>query len=174
MDCSSFDRWLDEGRPAELGSKATAHAARCPACACALDASERIESALAQRFATAPDRFADRVLAQLPVEDPRPADLGAFDLEPALPWWVRIFREPATVLAFLLAAVLIAWGPKLWRQLSEALAENGGLLSGQWAPDLSAASGFMVQPAMLFILLATGWLLFRAFLTLGSPSPRRQ
>ena len=172
MDCPAFESWLDEGRPAELESQATAHAARCPACARALEASEQIELALAQRFATAPDHFADRILARLPIEDPGPVDLGAFDLEPALPWWVRIFREPATVLAFLLAAILIAWGPKLWQQLSEALAADGGLSSGQWVPDLSAASSFMVQPAMLFISIATGWLLFRAFLTLGSPNPR--
>lgn len=112
MDCATFDRWLDEGRPAAGREPARRHAAACPRCGAELTAAHALDDALAQRFATAPSDFTERLFRRIAVEEPlsRPAPPL---VEPSVPWWLRIFQDPAIVLSCLLAAAVLAGSPAL-------------------------------------------------------------
>ncbi len=134
MNCTLFERWLDEGQPAGPEAEARAHARSCDSCARALAAAAALEPLLASEIAPAPDGFTARVMERI---GRPPALVPALPAAGALPWWIRAAMDPATVLAALLAALLAWRGNVLWslaaagaaetaRSASQALAEAGG------------------------------------------------
>jgi len=173
MICSDFERWLDDGCPAEGRAAAEAHAGSCQACAQQLAAMGVLEELLSSRFAAAPAAFADRVMAGLP---PRAARTPAVvDPEPDLPWWVRLFQEPLTAGSFVAAAGLLAALPQLprlvefWTPHVRRVAEHGvqglGALQGvEPAP--------LLVPGLAVLMIAAAPLLVRAAAAVaGDPSP---
>jgi len=108
MNCAEFERWLDEGRPDADRAAAMAHRDACAECGERLAAHVALEETLRQRFAVAPATFTERVMARLPERAFRHA--LPTDLEPVLPWWIRALQEPATVLAFVTAALVLGTG----------------------------------------------------------------
>jgi hypothetical protein len=142
MNCADLGRWLDAGSPAEAHLEAMAHARICAHCAAALRAMDEIEETLAAAPAPAPAGFADRVMARV-AATPR-ARMPVFELLPFLqtfPWWVRVMREPASVLALLLASVLVARGDRLF-----ALATGGAAQLAAWLARTFPGTG-VVSPA---------------------------
>jgi len=112
MTCADFERWLDEGKPASgpdaaRALEASAHAESCALCAQARRAAVEIEGMMSRATPQASPAFVDRVMARIEAE---PRTVPAVPAPPSLlyPWWVRSAAEPASVLAFLLAA-LLAW-----------------------------------------------------------------
>lgn len=111
MNCSAFERWLDEGMPpgAAEADEARRHAGACVACAAALEAVVVLDRLLEGPPAAAPVGLTDHVMAR--IDKQRPARAGgalAFP-EPDLPWWIRAIVDPACVFALLLAGIL-TWG----------------------------------------------------------------
>lgn len=105
MDCPSFSRWLDAGRPAGDRGLAMAHTATCTACA-ELEASDRaLTAALSQRFTSAPAGFQDRVLAALPARA-APTAVPIHEPVDPLPWFVRVLLQPSTALALALGGIV--------------------------------------------------------------------
>src|SRR5262249_21385731 len=97
MDCATFERWLDEGRPEPEAGTARVHTRDCPRCARLLVIDRALDQALRAAPTRAPLAFTDRVMARI---GPRSMPM----LGPAMPWWIRAASEPATVLALIAAA----------------------------------------------------------------------
>jgi hypothetical protein len=125
--CRAFDAWLDQGMP---GDTAPAHVSSCGRCARALEAALALERALAEPM-VAPPGFTDAVMAR--IASGSPALAGTTDM----PWWLRAAAQPATALALMLAAVVMAgrgmiasWALAGQVALAEALARGvpGSLL----------------------------------------------
>lgn len=106
MDCRSFERWLDAGRPAPERGPATAHAATCAACGELEAADHALTAALGQRFASAPTGFRDRVLAALPDRRPIAFSLPLVEPTDPVPWLVRVLLQPSTALALALGGTM--------------------------------------------------------------------
>jgi hypothetical protein len=126
-----FDRWLDE----------TLSAAPPPA----------------------PEGFAARVMARVAVtaqERPR-LSLDTFPLAPALPWWVRATFEPASVLATVVAAILLWRGAALSGLVAAASNQLVGWLGARpltvpvaplWLePTTLAATALAAAPLLLLL-----------------------
>ena len=112
VHCLAFERLLDEGEPLRLPATALEHARTCEHCARALARARSLEMALERHFApesaadTVPAGFTDRVMARVLRGEARGVRWLA--LPDALPWWTRATADPAVVLAFGVAA-LILW-----------------------------------------------------------------
>jgi hypothetical protein len=113
VDCPTFDRWLNEGRPATTRDDARRHADECVRCAEELSVARALDDALAQRFATTSSAFTDLVMDRIAAEAPSAAPEIRLPEEPELPWWIRLLQDPATVLACLVAATVLAAMPEL-------------------------------------------------------------
>jgi hypothetical protein len=141
MDCRGFEAWLDAGRPRD--SAADAHAAGCRACADLVGTADDLEGALAQRFATAPAGFADRVMASLP---PLNADAPLRipeDRESPWPWWIQILFEPSSALGLALALAFALAAPSLigtGREAVLTLMERFGT-AGAALPEITSSPG---------------------------------
>jgi len=114
---NACDRFLTELDALGPDGVEVAHAATCPGCARALSAARAIEAQLAGTPATAPSGFTDRVLARVRAEAvaathtaPAVAPVAFRDV---LPEWVRLAAEPRVAGAMTLAALLMAFGPRL-------------------------------------------------------------
>ena len=169
MDCTSFQEWLDGGRPENRRVEAREHSRRCARCAEELEAARAIESALGQRFATAPASFTEKVIERLPARPgaapiPVQADDGT-----DFPWWLRIFAEPSVVLSSALAVALIIGWPSLGQQVSRLLRAASGSLES-FSVSGSIPAGIVTFPALpahllialLPVVAVFAWFCYRA------------
>ena len=134
MRCAELRRWLDQGREKADASRASAHAATCPACAALLRADEEIERLLEGPLALAPTGFAERVMARLPAQR-----VSMPFLVPPIPWWLRAMCDPAAVLALALAGLLSWRGGALWDAALVLGAASGTCLASLWSGASEAA-----------------------------------
>ena len=130
MNCHDVDRWLDAGAPEAERAEMNLHVRICARCTAALTALEDLETALSAAPAASPTGFTDRVMAK--VAETRQVRVGipVMEVLPLLrtfPWWVRLALEPATLLAALLASVLVVRGDALF-----ALAASGAARAAAW------------------------------------------
>ena len=158
MNCRDVDRWLDEGgsaaSPAESHLEAMAHARICARCLAALAATDELERLLAAPSVRAPAGFAGRVMARVARTRQAGARIPVADLLPffqTVPWWVRVTLEPATLLATLLASVMLWQGDRLF-----ALATGGAAQLAAWLAQ--------TLPAPIAVTLP-------GFSSLGEPRP---
>lgn len=146
MNCAGVDRWLDEGSPAASQMEALAHARICARCLAALSAADALESLLSSVTAPAPAGFADRVMARVAATAQVRPLIPVSELMPffqTVPWWVRVAREPASLLAMLLASVLVWQGDALF-----ALATGGAAQVAAWLGRVLPASATPVPPVL--------------------------
>lgn len=158
MNCRDVERWLDEGCPASTQVEAHAHARICARCQASLLTVDEIEGLLEGPGVQAPAGFASRVMARVAETRQAGARIPVFELLPffqTVPWWVRLAVEPASLLAVLLASMLIWQGDRLF-----ALATGGAVQVAAWlsqtiptgsAPPAApaAADTVWLQPAAL-------------------------
>jgi hypothetical protein len=176
MTCAEFDLWLDQGRPAERAPEAQAHARGCARCAALLAVELEIASAFAAPLASpaAPAGFTDRVMARVAASSQTRRSFAPVP-ENDLPWWVFAAAEPATVLAALLAA-LVVWQPRamfsaamsLAQVIATALGQSTGVVSVQslLGPDLAVlftnpTARFGLMLALVPFVLWLGYQLYR-------------
>ncbi|MGQ0719978.1 MAG: hypothetical protein ACT4PE_00250 [Candidatus Eiseniibacteriota bacterium] len=101
--------------------------------------------------------FTDDVMRRVRVA-PRPAAAPAPAwAEPALPWWTRALLQPATIGAFVIAALFAVWSDELLRgslQLSGALASGITAAAAEmpsWSGLLLAINGGSLLLALLAV-----------------------
>jgi hypothetical protein len=117
MNCRDFRDQLDAGRPA--GEEMRRHADVCPDCAASWVAQRELNDALRQRFAVAPDGFADRLMERLPAQAPAssparsPVPAPLADDENVWPWWLQLLTEPAALLGLALGGLYAFVAPQL-------------------------------------------------------------
>jgi hypothetical protein len=139
MTCGELERWLDDGGAPERYLEAMAHARICARCSAALGAMDELETMLAAPSVAAPSGFAARVMAAVAETPQVPARIPVSELLPffqTVPWWVRLALEPASLLAVLLASVLVWRGNALF-----ALASSGAAQLAAWATRVLPAPG---------------------------------
>ncbi len=130
MTCGELERWLDDGGAPERYVEAMAHARICAHCSAALGAVDELETLLATRTTPAPAGFSARVMARVAMTPQARAHIPVTELLPyfqTVPWWVRLALEPASLLAMLLASVLVWRGDALF-----ALASSGAVQLAAW------------------------------------------
>jgi hypothetical protein len=146
MTCRDLERWLDDGGAPERYVEAMAHARICAHCSAALGTVDEMETLLAMRTAAAPAGFATRVMARVALTPQMPTRIPVTELLPffqTVPWWVRLALEPASLLALLLASVLVWRGDMLF-----ALASSGAVQLAAWLAQSLPASGPGPVPAV--------------------------
>jgi len=158
MTCKDLERWLDDGGAPERYVEAMAHARICAHCSAALGGVDELETLLAARTTPAPAGFASRVMAKVALTPQVRARIPVTEVLPyfqTVPWWVRLALEPASLLALLLASVLVWRGDWLF-----ALASSGAVQLAAWlaqslhppgpapAPTV-APDAFWFQPLVL-------------------------
>jgi hypothetical protein len=158
MNCAGLERWLDAGMPAGDAGAAKSHAVSCPACARGWEAQRSLESLLSEGPAPAPPLLTQQVMAKVAAER-RGLGWTVGDREVAdIPWWVRLFAEPSTALAVVIASILLAWGGRLWALGSAILAGFERIGMPPWIPILSRDwLGFHSLPAVFIgtVIIAT-------------------
>jgi hypothetical protein len=131
MNCSNFERWLDEGMPVADETAATLHSRGCGRCAAALRAASELDSLLVASPPRSPARLVDRVMERIERAESacRRAPARAYVPAPreTIPWWIEWAADPAVALAFCLAALLGWRGEWLWAEI------RGLEWSGWWA-----------------------------------------
>jgi hypothetical protein len=166
VNCSEFARWLDQGMPAADAAAANAHAGSCAACARALEVALDLDTLLTAVPAAAPAAFTDQVMARVAAAEHALAHSAPLPAVEAIPWWVRAAADPATVGAFVVAALLAGFGNRLlalaaaasWQQLVAPLAGWGEALSERLAslalePAAWLGIGLAVLPLVLYATL---------------------
>ncbi|MBI1797549.1 MAG: hypothetical protein HY076_06255 [Candidatus Eisenbacteria bacterium] len=138
----------------------------------------RLDEALSAPVRSAPEGFADRVMARVAVTPQRRAPvvtLGGFPLAPALPWWVRAAFEPACVLATVVAAALLWRGATLASlatagaaQLVAWITRVPAVPSAAWWPPVVMMGAALAAAPLVFML---SQLLYRW--SAGLVGPRR-
>lgn len=144
MTCHELERWLDEGSAPERYLEAMAHARICAHCSTALGAMDELETLLAAPPAPAPGGLAGRVMERVALTPQVRARIPVTELMPffqTVPWWVRVALEPASLLAMLLASVLVWRGDALY-----ALASSGALQLAAWLAQTLPAPGAAPAP----------------------------
>lgn len=139
MTCRELERWLDDGGAPERYVEAMAHARICAHCSAALGGVDELETLLAARSAPAPAGFSARVMARVALTPQVRARIPVNELLPffqTVPWWVRLALEPASLLALLLASVLVWRGDRLF-----ALASSGAVQLAAWLTQSLHAAG---------------------------------
>ncbi len=160
MNCGRFETWLDTGRPAGADDAARRHAAECPACGDALEASVELDRLFEDPGLAVSGTFADRVMARVMLE-PRAAARPALRAE--TPWWIETWAEPTAALA-LTALALLAWQ---WAAVLSGIADSvnaAGWVAGL-AADLAARPFATITGALPVAMLT---LVFGALLGWGS------
>lgn len=145
MTCSELERWLDDGGAPERYVEAMAHARICARCSAALGTVDELETLLATRTTPAPAGFAGRVMARVALTPQVRARIPVTELLPffqTVPWWVRLALEPASLLAILLASLLVWRGDALF-----ALASSGAVQLAAWLARALPAAGAAPGPA---------------------------
>jgi hypothetical protein len=125
MNCSEFDRWLDEGSPGARRAAAMLHAGGCARCARALEAERAVAAALRAEAAAAMEAsagFVARVMARVEgaaaVAEARARSMpvGAAAIPAVRPsWWTVFASDPISVVSVTLGislAVLASWRPQ--------------------------------------------------------------
>jgi hypothetical protein len=127
-----------------------AHAATCPRCARALAAARAIDAQLAGTPSTAPAGFTERVMARVRANAvPVPAQVAPRVFSDVLPEWVRLAAEPRIAGALVLAALIMAYAPRLL-----VLGRGGLLVVAGWLAG-GAANGLAPVTRPLAALAAT-------------------
>lgn len=155
MNCESFDRWLDEGRPAAEAVAGEAHAESCPRCRRSLAAAMAIEHALEDDAVPAPAQFTARVMERVRVARRVPS--SARVLVDLTPWWVRAAAEPGILLAAAVAG-LVAWRPDALLAVGAAAAQGLSTRLGFGASalqDLLGLQSAVVDSNVRFALWVT-------------------
>jgi len=131
VNCASFTRWLDAGRPQGDAAAAHAHAASCARCTDALQATRELERMLARPAAIAPAGFADRVMARITAPEKAGSVMRRRIVwaPPGLPWWISAAAHPGTLLAFAVAALSLWARGAIW-SFTTAIA------AASWSPRL--------------------------------------
>lgn len=144
LHCLAFERLLDEGAPERLPATALAHARECARCARSLARARSLEQALARHFANEPAStdavpagFTDRVLAR--VERGEARGVRGLALPAALPWWVHAAGDPAAMLAFGVAALVLWRGHELI--LAARTLRAGAVPLTAWLANFAHATG---------------------------------
>jgi len=135
MDCTGFERWLDEGMPGLVASRGEAeeHAGSCRRCAAAAEAARFLESALMEPAAKAPAGFTDRVMSRVRAGARfRGAD-APFRTSSALPLWIRVLSDPATAVTITLGILFLM------------IAGRPQVIAGVLSPVLRATSILLVS-----------------------------
>jgi hypothetical protein len=156
MTCRELERWLDDGGAPERYVEAMAHARICAHCSAALGTVDELETLLATRTVPAPAGLASRVMERVAMTPQVRARIPVTELLPffqTVPWWVRLALEPASMLAFLLASVLIWRGDALF-----ALASSGAVQFAAWLAQALPPAGAVQAPAIQPDPVATFWL----------------
>jgi len=156
MNCRDLDRWLDDGSPAASYVEAMAHARVCARCLATLRATDELDTLLASTPVVAPAGFAGRVMARLAATPQVHSRIPVSELLPffqTVPWWVRLALEPASLLALLLASVLVWRGDALF-----ALASSGAVQLAAWLAMALPATGPVAAPTAEPGPLAAIWL----------------
>jgi len=156
MSCEAFERWLDEGAPESSSTEAHAHAASCARCAALWRAETAMEAALSRSSLGIPADFTDRVMSRIA----EPAVLWT----PAVPWWAQAAMEPATVLALVIAGLLVAvWEPlRSAASLAQALVARGAASLPAMSIPLSSAMTIGLEIAAMTLLAVAAAPLFGA------------
>jgi len=130
MDCSRFERWLDDGMPGDEASRGAAerHAVSCPACAAAAEAARSVEVLLAASPAATPPGFAGRVMVRVRAGERLRASVARIPPAPAMSWWIRALSDPAAAVTFTLGVLCLM------------IAGRSHALAGILSPLLRAAS----------------------------------
>jgi hypothetical protein len=184
MDCGTFERWLDQGMPAEDAAAARRHAADCRRCAVSLAEYDAIEALLAAPAAHAPAGFSERVMARISTG---PLPVPVAPVAGTVAWWLRAAMDPAAVLALALAALLTWRWDSLWALASAASGAIAGWpVGGPGGSGLPEAVGnvlrMLARPEVALgidigvacvLLLATPGI-YRATLRRASPGPGRR
>jgi hypothetical protein len=145
MNCRDVERWLDEGCPASAQIEAHAHARICARCQASLATVDELERLLEAPGVAAPAGFATRVMARVAETRQAGARIPVFELLPffqTVPWWVRLAFEPASLLAMLLASVLVWQGDRLF-----ALSTGGAAQLAAWLAQTIPAGTAPAAPA---------------------------
>lgn len=143
MNCHDVDRWLDDGAPQSLQVEAMTHARICAHCLATLRAVDELETLLVTPPA-APPGFTDRVMTRVADVTQQPTRIPVMELLPLVrtfPWWLRVALEPASLLAALLASVMVLRGDALF-----ALAAGGALRLAGWLTQVTAPSPVAPAP----------------------------
>lgn len=144
MNCHGLDRWLDDGSPEALHVEAMAHARICAHCMATLRAVDELETILAAPPLPAPGGFNGRVMARVGATAQVRSGIPVFELLPffqTFPWWVRVALEPASLLAALLASLLVLRGDALF-----ALATGGAAQLAAWLAPVGVPSATASGP----------------------------
>jgi hypothetical protein len=146
MTCGELERWLDDGGAPERYVEAMAHARICAHCSAALGTVDELETLLATRTVPAPAGFTHRVMARVATTPQVRARIPVTELLPyfqTVPWWVRLALEPASLLAMLLASVLVWRGDALF-----ALASSGAVQLAAWLAQTLPAAAPVTSPSV--------------------------
>jgi hypothetical protein len=146
MTCGELERWLDDGGAPERYVEAMAHARICARCSAALGTVDELETLLATRTVPAPAGFSSRVMARVAMTPQVRARIPVTELLPffqTVPWWVRLALEPASMLALLLASVLIWRGDALF-----ALTSSGAVQLAAWLAQALPAAAPVTSPSV--------------------------
>jgi hypothetical protein len=158
---NACDRFVADLDALGADGESAAHAATCPRCARALAAARAIEAQLAGTPATAPSGFTERVMARVRADAaPAPARVAPRAFADVLPEWVRLAAEPRIAGALVLAALVMAYAPRLL-----TLGRGGLLVAAGWLAG-GAANGLAPVTRPLAALAATDNL--RLALTCGT------
>ena len=146
MNCHDVDRWLDDGSPDALHVEAMAHARICAHCLATLRVADELETQLAAAPGPAPLDFTDRVMARVAAVAQVRTRIPVMEMLPllrAFPWWLRAALEPASLLAALLASVMVLRGDALF-----ALASGGAFRLAAWIAQATAPSAVAAAPVV--------------------------
>ncbi len=167
MTCTEFERWLDDGRPADPA--ALAHADGCARCAEALRVASEVEGALERTLLAtrAPAAFTERVMARVGAASAARSHVPVPALASAEPWWLRAAASPESVLALLLAALLMWRGGALWGPVAALMLSWGRAASGVSLPVPPAVAPYLHPPVLLGLVVAAlplmGWGVWRLY-----------
>jgi hypothetical protein len=173
-DCREFRRWLDGGSPRGGEPAAREHARRCARCAREWEAALAIEGALRQRFATASDSFADRVMERVFAARAAAGGLASPPPRRSLPKLIGAALLTPNVAAGA-ALLLVPWltGIDRWRHGLSALPLLGDklLALGGGGPAVSLPPSSLLPGSLPILALPAAalalYLLYRLGLRLG-------
>jgi hypothetical protein len=134
---------------------------------------DELEGLLSNRFAAAPARLTDNVMAALPPR--RTARVLAPEPEPDFPWWVRLIQEPMVAGSLVASAGLLAALPALARFAADFTPHAQSVLQrgvlGLGAVTGSPNGAWMVSGLVLLVLTAAPLLVRAAASAAGDPAP---
>lgn len=115
MNCSEFDRWLDEGSPEGERAAAVLHAGGCARCARTLEAERAVAAALRAEATTTSIEASVGFVARVMARVEGAAAAGAAVPAARTSWWTVFASDPISVVSVTLGvslAVLASWRPE--------------------------------------------------------------